>query len=189
MAMASWILMFQDASHNMAGWLMNPDGTIREARAWPNTGAWEVRACADYSGVARDQVIFQEPGGTLARWLLNADGTIKSVSVLGTSTWPLRGACDLDGDGKADLLFQNSAGTLAVWTHNANGSLRGQVLFGAGTWGLAGTVDIDGDGVPDLLCQTPDYLPGRYIMATNLTYTGLGYWGATPGWKLRAAGR
>ncbi len=184
-------LLFQDGSHNMAGWLMNLDMTKRSASYWSNTGVWDLKACADFEGTGRAQVLFQKPDGSLALWRLNPDGSYNSSLGLTTSgsAYVLRGAGDLDGDGKADLIFQNAAGNLAVWKHKADGTLTGGVLPGAGTWVLRAVLDVDSDSIADLAWQAPDGNLAGWFMNTNLSTRAVFPVGAAGVYRLRAGGR
>ena len=153
---------FEDASGQLASWVLNSTGGVVSASVIANLGGWVLAAAGDINGDGTSDLIFESGEGDVAFWMMNAEGTARSTrQVLAYDidpVWRIAAAGDWAGTGNAQLFFQEASGKTAYWVLTTNGDFVTSVYMGnMGSWKLRGVgyLFINGDPRAELLWQDP----------------------------------
>jgi hypothetical protein len=146
-------ILWQDASGNLAVWLMN--GAMVTASAGIGNvprATWSVVGTGDFNGDGKTDLLWRDGSGNTAMWFMNGT-VVSSAAPVGnvSTTWAVAGTGDFNGDGMSDIVWRDNSANTAVWLMNGAKIVTAGGLGNVPAWSIVQTGDYNGDGKSDLL--------------------------------------
>ena len=143
-------IVWQDASGNVALWLMN-GASVLAAGGFQVPG-WSIVGQRDFNANGDSDLLWRDGSGDTAVYLMNGT-TVASALTIGNipPVWSVVATGNFGGVGNSGLVWRDNASNFVIWLMNSN-TVTSQVFLGniAG-WSIVGTGDFNGDGFTDLL--------------------------------------